>query len=70
MKLLFDQNLSFRLTMQLAAEFPGSTHVRNVGMAAAPDQDVWAYATNVHLRTRTRVGYDQCDPNDLVFHQD
>lgn len=44
MKLLFDQNLSPRLVGQLAAEFPGSTHVRDVGLAAAPDPAVWAFA--------------------------
>jgi predicted nuclease of predicted toxin-antitoxin system len=44
MKLLFDQNLSDRLVGQLAAEFPGSAHVRDVGLASAPDPDVWAYA--------------------------
>jgi predicted nuclease of predicted toxin-antitoxin system len=44
MKLLFDQNLSPRLVGQLAAEFPGSAHVRDAGLAAAPDPDVWAYA--------------------------
>ena len=44
MKLLFDQNLSHRLVGQLAAEFPGSAHVRDVTLAAAPDPDVWAYA--------------------------
>ena len=44
MKLLFDQNLSHRLAVQLAAEFPGSAHVRDKGMAAAPDPEVWAYA--------------------------
>jgi len=44
MKLLFDQNLSPRLAGLLAVEFPGSVHVRNVGLAAAPDPDVWAYA--------------------------
>ncbi len=44
MRLLFDQNLSHRLVAQLAAEFPGSTHVRDAGLAAAPDPDVWAYA--------------------------
>ena len=35
MRLLFDQNLSHRLVALLAAEFPGSEHVRNVGLAAA-----------------------------------
>jgi predicted nuclease of predicted toxin-antitoxin system len=44
MKLLFDQNLSHRLVGQLAAEFPGSAHVRDVGVAAAPDPIVWAHA--------------------------
>ena len=46
MKLLFDQNLSHRLVTLLATEFPDSQHVRNVRMAAASDQDVWAYAAN------------------------
>jgi predicted nuclease of predicted toxin-antitoxin system len=44
MKLLFDQNLSHRLIAILAAEFPGSEHVRNVGLSASPDPAVWAYA--------------------------
>jgi predicted nuclease of predicted toxin-antitoxin system len=44
MKLLFDQNLSPRLVAQLAAEFPGSLHVRDVGLAAAPDPAVWTHA--------------------------
>lgn len=44
MKLLFDQNLSHHLVGQLAALFPGSVHVRDVGLAAASDPDVWAYA--------------------------
>jgi predicted nuclease of predicted toxin-antitoxin system len=44
MKLLFDQNLSHRLIARLVAEFPGSEHIRNLGMAASPDADVWAFA--------------------------
>jgi predicted nuclease of predicted toxin-antitoxin system len=44
MKLLYDENLSPRLVGLLAAEFPGSQHVRDVGLAAAPDPTVWAYA--------------------------
>ena len=49
MKLLFDQNLSHRLVSLLAAEFPGSQHVRNAGMASAPDSAVWAYAVSQRL---------------------
>ena len=44
MKLLFDQNLSPRLVRLLTAEFPGSEHVRNIGMRTAPDPVIWAYA--------------------------
>jgi predicted nuclease of predicted toxin-antitoxin system len=44
MKLLFDQNLSHRLVGRLAAEYPGSRHVRDAGLAAAADPVVWAYA--------------------------
>ena len=44
MKLLFDQNLSHRLVAHLAAEFPNSTHVRDAGLSAAPDQMVWSHA--------------------------
>ena len=44
MKLLFDQNLSHRLVGLLSAEFPGSQHVRDAGLAAASDPAVWAYA--------------------------
>ena len=32
------------LVAQLAAEFPGSGHVRDAGLAATPDPDVWAHA--------------------------
>lgn len=36
-KLLFDQNLSHKLVGLLSPEFPGSMHVRDLGMAAAAD---------------------------------
>jgi predicted nuclease of predicted toxin-antitoxin system len=44
MKLLFDQNLSHRLVALLAEEFPGSVHVRELGLSAAADPVVWQYA--------------------------
>src|SRR5262245_6163077 len=44
MKLLFDQNLSYRLAGQLGAEFPGSQHVLDAGLARSSDSAVWAYA--------------------------
>ena len=44
MKLLFDQNLSFKLCRQLADVFPGSEQIRHLGMAEADDRAVWRYA--------------------------
>src|SRR5205085_8367991 len=43
-KLLFDQNLSHRLVGQPATEFPGLADIRDAGLAAAADPDVWAHA--------------------------
>ncbi len=44
MRLLFDQNLSFRLVNVLADLYAGSVHVRDVGLEAADDDAVWEYA--------------------------
>jgi predicted nuclease of predicted toxin-antitoxin system len=42
--LLFGQNLSHRLVTLLADTFPGSVHVRSVGLGIASDEEVWSYA--------------------------
>jgi len=42
--LLLDQNLSPRLLTALADLYPGSTHIREVGLQAADDNAVWQYA--------------------------
>lgn len=44
MKLLFDQNLSFKLCSQLADLFPGSSQVRLLNLSQADDRSVWQYA--------------------------
>lgn len=44
MKLLLDQNLSWRLVSALEDLFPGSKHVRDIGMGSSSDDDVWDYA--------------------------
>jgi predicted nuclease of predicted toxin-antitoxin system len=46
LKLLFDENLSPRLSLLLADLFPDSIHVRDVGMEATADPVVWDYAKN------------------------
>ncbi len=44
MRLLFDQNLSPSLTHILRDLFPGSVHLREVGLQEADDSIVWNYA--------------------------
>ncbi len=41
MKLLFDQNLSWRLSRNLTDTFPESIHVREIGFAEAEDKEIW-----------------------------
>jgi len=45
-KLLFDQNLSFRLVARLEKSYPDSVHIASIGLDMASDKDVWTYAKN------------------------
>jgi predicted nuclease of predicted toxin-antitoxin system len=49
MRLLFDQNLSFRLSERLGDLYPGSSQVRLLGLDRAPDELIW--------ETSKREGY-------------
>jgi len=40
-KLLLDENLSPDLVQDLSQEYPGSAHVRDLGLQSAADQAVW-----------------------------
>lgn len=60
MKLLYDQNLSFRLVKSLQREYPESCHVRDVGLGEASDQEVWRYAAEEGYTVVTK---------DADFHQ-
>lgn len=60
MKLLFDENLSPKLVGLLSDLYPDSTHVRNVGLARADDELVWAYAKDHGLAIVSK---------DADFHQ-
>jgi predicted nuclease of predicted toxin-antitoxin system len=44
MKLLLDQNLSFKLCQNLADLFPESNHVRLLGLSETGDRALWDYA--------------------------
>lgn len=44
MKLLFDQNISHVLADRIQDLFPGSIHVREIGLQSAGDEQIWNYA--------------------------
>lgn len=44
MKLLFDQNLSFKLCERVSDLFPGSSQVRLLGLERQDDRALWDYA--------------------------
>lgn len=44
MKLLFDQNISYRVVKQLSESFPGAKQVRELNLENSTDRQIWAYA--------------------------
>ena len=54
MKLLFDQNLAPALARRLADVFPGSMHVREVGLERAADDAIWHFALDHGLAIVTK----------------
>ena len=46
MKLLFDENLSFRLVAALADIYPESAHVRDLGLLGGEDAAIWTHAAD------------------------
>ena len=60
MKVLFDENVSPRLVAALTDVFPGSVHVRDIGLARATDAAIWVYARDRGLTIVSK---------DSDFHQ-
>ena len=44
MKLLFDQNISYRILKKLPDVYSGSSHVNSEGLMNASDLEIWEYA--------------------------
>ncbi len=44
MKLLFDQNISFRLSKKIQDIFPGSEQIRVLGLENKSDKEIWEFA--------------------------
>jgi predicted nuclease of predicted toxin-antitoxin system len=59
-RLLIDENLSWKLIRDLSSVYPDPIHVRDVGLASADDSTIWAYARANALTIVTK---------DLDFHQ-
>lgn len=45
MKFLIDENLSDKLVARLDAVYPGTKHVKQVGLSAKADTDLWELAS-------------------------
>ena len=71
MKLLFDENLSFRLISFLSDVFPDSVHVHKIGLGNASDENIWehARATRVH-DCQQGFGFSRAQPRERVSAQD
>ena len=44
MKVLIDQNISFRIVSQISDLFPGVSHVKSLGLIDAKDFDIFMFA--------------------------
>ena len=63
MKLLFDQNISFRILKKLTEAFSGLSHVKTEGLMNASDLEIWEYAKHHQFIIVTQ----DSDFNDLYL---
>ena len=56
MTLLLDQNVSHKLAARLADIYPGSVHVRDLGMRSADDKAIWDFAKGKDFAVLTKDG--------------
>jgi predicted nuclease of predicted toxin-antitoxin system len=61
MKLLFDQNISFRILKKLSDSFLDSSHVKNESLINASDLEIWEYAK----RNEFTIVSQDSDFNDI-----
>lgn len=67
MKLLFDQNISFRIVAKLSEEFPDSVQVRRLGLENRQDRLIWEHA-RVHGFTIVTFDTDFYDLSSIYGH--
>jgi predicted nuclease of predicted toxin-antitoxin system len=61
MKLLFDENLSYKLCHRLEDIYPGSQHVENLGFEQVDDIKIWSFAKHENFIIVTK----DSDFNDI-----
>lgn len=54
MKLLFDNNISYKLVVRLQDIFPESTHVMLENLDEASDNEIWKFAQQYHFTIVTK----------------
>ena len=64
MKLLFDQNISFRIVNKLSEPFPTAKQVRQLGLENATDLEIWSFAKKNGF-TIVTFDSDFCDISNL-----
>lgn len=47
--LLFDQNISFRVIARIQEQFPGSKHIKDLGLMGQKDSNIWNAAKQHNL---------------------
>lgn len=62
MKLLFDQNISFRILKQLPEELKSSSHVKSEKLINSADRQIWEFAKQNNFTIVTQ----DADFNDLT----
>ncbi len=64
MKLLFDQNISFRLVRKISNLYPKAKQVRELGLENATDREIFDFAIK-NKYTMVTFDADFCDINNL-----
>jgi len=64
MKLLFDQNISYRLIRKISKLYPEAKQVRELGLENSTDLEIFEYAIRNHY-TIVTFDSDFCDLNNL-----
>jgi predicted nuclease of predicted toxin-antitoxin system len=66
-KLLFDQNISFRIVTQIQHVYPKAQQVRELGLEGSRDKDIWQFAKQNNYTVVT-FDADFFDMSNLFGH--